>query len=80
LRRVNAVHHQPADLVVALEHGHLMSHAIGCCAAAIPAGPLPTMATRLPVRFAGASGTIQPSAQPRSTIARSMLLIVTGSA
>jgi hypothetical protein len=42
------------------------------------AGPDPTTATRLPVRRAGASGVIQPSAQPRSTIAHSIVFIVTG--
>ncbi len=31
-----------------------------CCAAARPAGPEPTTATRLPVRAAGGSGRIQP--------------------
>src|SRR5207248_3348729 len=49
-----------------------------CWAQAMPAGPEPTTATRLPVRRAGTSGAIQPSCQPRSTIAHSMVLIVTG--
>ncbi|MCU0256282.1 MAG: hypothetical protein MUF60_06035 [Vicinamibacterales bacterium] len=52
---------------------------LSCAAAARPAGPEPTMATRLPVRVAGGSGTIQPSSNARSTIAHSIALIVTGS-
>jgi hypothetical protein len=44
----------------------------------MPAGPEPTTATFLPVFIAGRSGVIQPSSQPRSTIAHSMVLIVTG--
>ena len=52
---------------------------LSCCDAAIPAGPEPTTATRLPVRQRGGSGTIQPSAKPRSTIVFSMNSIVTGS-
>ena len=48
-----------------------------CAAHARPAGPEPTTATFLPVRDSGGSGTIQPSAKPRSTIAHSMLLMVT---
>ena len=39
-----------------------------CCAAASPAGPLPTTATRLPVFCSGGSGWIQPSSHARSTI------------
>jgi len=42
----------------------------------MPAGPDPTTATRLPVRRAGASGVIQPSSQPRSTIAGEFRKIV----
>jgi hypothetical protein len=42
-------------------------------------GPLPTTATVLPLRRWGGSGTIQLRSQPMSTIARSILLIVTGS-
>merc|ERR1711865_1149247 len=37
------------------------------------------METRLPVRLLGGRGTIQPSRNPRSMIAYSMFLIVTGS-
>ena len=48
-------------------------------AAARPAGPEPTTATRLPVRTSGGSGVIQPSSQARSAISCSMVLIVTGS-
>ena len=55
-------------------------HAGECrkCAAAIPAGPDPTTAMPFPVRCAGTSGLIQPSAQPRSTMLHSMDLMVTG--
>ena len=49
-----------------------------CCAAAMPAGPEPTTATRLPLRRAGSCGTIQPSCHPRSTMAHSIDLMVTG--
>ena len=35
-------------------------------------------ATRFPVRCDGGSGTIQPSAKPRSTMEHSMVLMVTG--
>ena len=49
-----------------------------CWAQASPAGPDPTTATFLPLNRAGTSGSIQPSRQPRSTIAHSMVLIVTG--
>ena len=52
---------------------------LSCCAAARPAGPLPTTATRLPVRTAGASGTTQPSSKARSAIVISICLIATGS-
>ena len=48
-----------------------------CCAAASPAGPLPITATRLPLRTAGGSGTIQPSSNARSMIVFSICLIVT---
>src|SRR5262245_18026258 len=51
---------------------------VSCCAAARPAGPLPTTATRLPVAFAGTTGTTQPSSNARSTISTSICLIVTG--
>mmetsp|Transcript_14077 Transcript_14077/g.60272 ORF Transcript_14077/g.60272 Transcript_14077/m.60272 type:complete len:300 (+) Transcript_14077:499-1398(+) len=47
-------------------------------AAAMPAGPEPITTTFLPVRCAGGVGTIHPSANPRSTMEHSMLLIVTG--
>ena len=47
-------------------------------AAASPAGPDPTTATFLSVRWAGGTATIHPSSNPRSTIAHSMLLMVTG--
>ena len=49
-----------------------------CCAAARPAGPLPTTATRLPVRTSGGWGTTHPSSHARSAIACSIVLIVTG--
>ena len=43
-----------------------------------PAGPEPTTATLLPVFRSGGWGTIQPSFQPRSAIAHSIDLMVTG--
>ena len=49
-----------------------------CCAHAMPAGPDPTTATRLPVLWAAILGLIQPSSQARSTMAHSMVLMVTG--
>mmetsp|Transcript_12789 Transcript_12789/g.38588 ORF Transcript_12789/g.38588 Transcript_12789/m.38588 type:complete len:263 (-) Transcript_12789:241-1029(-) len=47
-------------------------------AAASPAGPDPTTATRMPERVLGMRGVIQPSSKPRSTIEYSIFLIVTG--
>ncbi len=47
-------------------------------AAASPAGPLPTTATRFPVRDSGGWATIHPSSAARSAMARSMRLMVTG--
>ncbi len=44
----------------------------------MPAGPEPTTATRLPVLRAGTNGAIQPSSQPRSTMAHSIDFMVTG--
>ena len=46
-------------------------------AAANPAGPEPTIATRFPVRVFGGAGWIQSSENPRSIMAFSMFLIVT---
>ena len=51
---------------------------LSCWAAAMPAGPLPTTATVLPVRVSGGSARTQPSSQPRSAMETSMFLIVTG--
>ena len=48
-------------------------------ATASPAGPAPATATVRPDRLDGGSGTIQPSANARSTIASSICSIVTGS-
>jgi len=53
--------------------------AASCCAAASPAGPLPTTATVLPVFRHAGFGTTQPSAQPLSMIACSIDLMPTGS-
>ena len=50
-----------------------------CCAAASPAGPEPTTATRLPEFSTGSTGRIHPFSQPRSAMSFSMALIVTGS-
>src|SRR3954447_13164921 len=52
---------------------------VSCCAAARPAGPDPTTATRLPVFVSGSTGSIHPPAQARSTISTSTCLMVTGS-
>ncbi len=48
-----------------------------CCAAASPAGPLPTTATRRPVLCSGGSGWIHPSSHARSTMLRSISLMET---
>src|SRR4051812_20503236 len=50
-----------------------------CCAAAMPAGPEPTTATRRPVSKRGGWGSTQPSLHARLTIAFSICLIVTAS-
>mmetsp|Transcript_7711 Transcript_7711/g.15991 ORF Transcript_7711/g.15991 Transcript_7711/m.15991 type:complete len:203 (-) Transcript_7711:841-1449(-) len=47
-------------------------------AAAMPAGPLPTIATFLPVRSTGGLGTIQPSSNALSMMLASIVLIDTG--
>ena len=52
---------------------------VSCWAAARPAGPDPTTATRLPVTVAGITGVTHPSAQARSMISNSTCLMVTGS-
>src|SRR5215468_10211524 len=49
-----------------------------CCAHARPAGPDPTTATVLPVLADGGSASTQPSSKARSTIAHSIVLMVTG--
>ena len=46
-------------------------------AAAKPAGPEPTMAIFLPVRYSTMCGCIQPSSKPRSIIVCSIFLMVT---
>ena len=51
---------------------------LSCSAQERPAGPEPMTATFLPVRARGCSGSTQPSSQPRSVMAASMFLIVTG--
>jgi hypothetical protein len=56
----NAVHEQPADAVGPLKDGHLCPALLSCAAAASPAGPEPTTATFLPVRFSGGWGLIHP--------------------
>src|SRR3954463_10943611 len=50
-----------------------------CCAAAMPAGPLPTTATEWPVSTCGGCGVTHPSDHARLTIAFSICLIVTAS-
>ena len=52
---------------------------VSCWAAASPAGPEPTMATRLPVGLEAMIGSTHPSAQARSMIVNSTFLIVTAS-
>ena len=52
---------------------------VSCWAAARPAGPEPTTATRLPVSAVGRTGVTQPSSQARSMISTSTCLMVTGS-
>ena len=49
---------------------------LSCCAAASPAGPLPTMATFLPVRFSGGVGlgTTHPSSKALLMMESSSLL------
>jgi hypothetical protein len=47
-------------------------------AQAMPAGPEPTTATFLPVLSGLICGVIQPSSQPLSTMAHSIVLMVTG--
>jgi hypothetical protein len=47
-------------------------------AAARPAGPEPTTATRLPLRSRGGCGRTHPISKPLSAIAHSTLLIATG--
>ena len=58
----NAVAQQAADAVGLLEHRDRVAGAMPAAARRpSPAGPEPTTATRLPVRFGGGSGVIQPS-------------------
>ena len=51
---------------------------VSCWAAASPAGPDPTTATRRPVRLLGICGTTCPSVHPFSAIDHSTRLIATG--
>ena len=53
---------------------------LSCAAAASPAGPLPTTATRLPVRKGGGCGDTSPFSKAVSTIVFSMFLMFTGGA
>jgi hypothetical protein len=50
---------------------------VSCCAAANPAGPLPTTAARLPVFFSTSTGRTKPSSHARSEIETSICLIAT---
>jgi hypothetical protein len=52
---------------------------LSSAAAASPAGPEPTTATFLPVRYSGCTGTTQPSSKAWSMIDCSICLIVTAS-
>jgi hypothetical protein len=51
---------------------------LSCAAAASPAGPDPTTATRLPVRARGGFGFTKPSFHARSMISFSICSMVTG--
>ena len=61
----DAVAQQPADAIGALVDGHVVTGARSCCAAASPAGPEPTTATRLPV-FVSATTGATPALFPRA--------------
>ena len=52
---------------------------VSCCAAASPAGPLPTTATDLPERTLGFTGVTQPISNAWSMMVTSTCLIATGS-
>ena len=75
----NPVSQQSADTVGTFIDGYGMACFVQLSARTSPAGPEPTTATRRPVRFAGGSGTTQPSSKPLSMIACSIDFIVTGS-
>ena len=75
----NAVAQQAADAVGLFEDRDVVAGARSCCAAASPAGPEPTTATRLPVRNVGRLGTESSlPRKPRSTMVFSICLMVTG--
>ena len=62
----NAVAEQTADSIGAVEdHDVVPGAGVSCCAAARPAGPEPTTATRLPVDSLASTGLIQPSFHAR---------------
>jgi hypothetical protein len=73
----NAVAQQAAGLSEFLVDMHLMAGARELLRAGLPAGP-PMTATLLAGLLRATSGLIQPSSQPRSTMAHSIVLIVTG--
>jgi hypothetical protein len=75
----NAVAEQSADAIAFSKSTTSCPARASCCAHAIPAGPEPTTATRLPVLRSGSCGTTQPSSQPLSMMKCSIDLMPTGS-
>ena len=64
----NAVAQKAADAIVAFENGDVVSHARELCAAARPAGPEPTTATRLPVLARAITGATRFCSKARSAM------------
>ena len=73
-----SVHKQAAWTIISFVDGHLMSGVIQLRGCGQSAGPEPTMATDLPVLCSGGCGMTQPSSKPRSIMAFSIFLMVTG--
>ena len=75
----DSIHQEAADAVRPLVNGDGMTRRVELRGTGEPCRPPePTTATRFPVRTAGGCGMTQPSSKPRSMIAHSMLLMVTG--
>ena len=64
--------------VLLVDDGPRARRGASCWAQARPAGPEPITATLFPVVFDGGSGLTQPISKPRSTMAHSIVLMVTG--